>query len=87
MNINELTEKIKKLEEENCELKQKLKTYTAPTRHKNYYENHKDDIKQKTKEYKENLSIEKKKEYARRAYLKKKEKIKFLTEHIEKENN
>ena len=62
------------LEEENKELKEKLKKYTAPVRHKNYYESHKDDIIQKTKEYKNSLTSEKKKEYARRAYLKKKEK-------------
>jgi hypothetical protein len=69
-----LQEKIKLLEEENKELKEKLKKYTAPVRHKNYYESHKDDIIQKTKEYKKSLTTEKKKEYARRAYLKKKEK-------------
>lgn len=69
-----LQEKLKLLEEENKELKEKLKKYTAPVRHKNYYENHKEDIIQKTKEYKNSLKPEKKKEYARRAYLKKKEK-------------
>ena len=69
-----LQEKIKLLEEENKELKEKLKKYTAPIRHKNYYESHKNDIIQKTKEYKNLLTPEKKKEYARRAYLKKKEK-------------
>jgi hypothetical protein len=69
-----LQEKLKLLEEENKELKEKLKKYTAPVRHKNYYENHKEDIIQKTKEYKNSLAPEKKKEYARRAYLKKKEK-------------
>ena len=36
-----LQEKLKLLEEENKELKEKLKKYTAPVRHKNYYENHK----------------------------------------------
>jgi len=69
-----MQEKIKLLEEENKELKEKLKKYTAPIRHKNYYESHKEDIIQKTKEYKNSLTSEKKKEYARRAYLKKKEK-------------
>jgi hypothetical protein len=74
MDESNLQEKIKLLEEENKELKEKLKKYTAPVRHKNYYESHKDDIIQKTKEYKNSLTPEKKKEYARRAYLKKKEK-------------
>jgi hypothetical protein len=71
---------VKKLEEENKLLKEKLKNYTAPKRSKTFYENHKEEILQKNKEYKEknnyyaNLSPEKKKEYARRAYLNKKEK-------------
>jgi hypothetical protein len=68
-------DKIKLLEEENEILKEKLKKYTAPTRSKKFYENHKEEIQQKNKEYKEktnyytNLSPEKKKEYARTAYL------------------
>lgn len=74
--IKQLEDVIKKVEEENTQLKIKLKTYTAPTRSKNYYENHKEEIIQKTKDYKENLSAEKKKEYARQAYLNKKEKLK-----------
>ena len=51
-------------------------------RSKTYYENHKEDIKKKVKEYKEKtnyiyeVSPEKKKEYARTAYLNKKEKLK-----------
>jgi hypothetical protein len=51
------------------ELEEKLKKYTAPARHKKYYETHKDEILGKQKEYV--VSSEKKKEYARRAYLKK----------------
>ena len=72
-NHNELLNKLKKLEEENEALKNKLKSYTAPSRSKTYYENHKEDIKQKVKEYKEKtyyvyeVSPEKKKEYARTA--------------------
>ena len=42
---------IKKIEEENKELKEKLKKYTAPQRHKKYYETHKDVILAKNKEY------------------------------------
>lgn len=80
MEIEKLLEKIKNLELENLELKTKLKKYTAPERNKVYYENHKEDIKKKTKEYKERTNYiyevppEKKKEYARTAYLNKKEK-------------
>ena len=42
MEIETLLNKIKFLESENTELKEKLKKYTAPSRSKNYYENHKD---------------------------------------------
>jgi hypothetical protein len=37
----------------NKELEEHLKKYTAPTRNKSYYENHKKEIKQKNKEYRE----------------------------------
>jgi len=90
--MNETELYIKQLENENKELKEKLKNYTAPKRSKTFYENHKDDVLQKNKEYKEktnyyaNLSPEKKKEYAKRAYLNKKEKIKKLNETTENEN-
>jgi hypothetical protein len=82
MNVEELLTKNILLENEVNELKEKLKKYTAPSRSKCFYENHKEEIIKKTKEYKKNtnyyanIPIEKKKEYARRAYLNKKEKIK-----------
>ena len=85
-------DKIKLLEEENEILKEKLKKYTAPTRSKKFYENHKEEIQQKNKEYKEktnyytNLSPEKKKEYARTAYLNKKEKLNKPNEKKENES-
>jgi hypothetical protein len=82
MNIEELINKNKLLEEENKELKEKLKKYTAPARHKTYYENHKQELLAKNKEYK--VPLEKKKEYARTAYLNKKEKLKKITEQNEK---
>ena len=44
---------IKKLEEEVETLKNKLKSYTAPLRSKTYYEKHKEQIKQKVRDYKE----------------------------------
>lgn len=78
----EYQNKIKDLEQEIESLKEKLKNYTAPKRSKKFYENHKEEICKKSKEYKEkinyyaNLSPDKKKEYARRAYLNKKEKLK-----------
>ena len=45
---NELLNKIKQLEEELNEIKQHLKKYTAPKRSKTYYENHKDEILQRS---------------------------------------
>lgn len=60
------------------ELKEHLKKYTAPSRNKKYYENHRDEIIQKSKEYKEKtgnkkvVSQEKIKEYNKKAYKKRK---------------
>jgi len=60
------------------ELKEHLKKYTAPSRNKKYYENHRDEIIQKSKEYKEKIgnknvvSLEKIKEYNKKAYEKRK---------------
>jgi hypothetical protein len=62
---------------------QNLKSYT-------YTINHKEEIKAKVKKYKEktnyyaNLSLDKKKEYAKRAYLNKKSKLE--KEKIENQN-
>jgi len=92
MDSNELLEKIKILEQELNETKEHLKKYTAPSNMKKYYLNHKDEIKNKVKEYKkktnyyENLSPEKKKEYAKQAYQNKKEKLKKINEIKENEN-
>ena len=95
MRENELLkEENEKLREENEKLKNELietndhlKKYTAPIRNKIYYEENKEKHKQQVKEYKEktnynaNLTPEKKKEYARRAYLNKKEKLKLMKEN------
>lgn len=89
MNVEDLLNKNKLLEDEVTILKEKLKNYTSPSRSKKFYENHKEAIQQKNKEYKEktnyytNLSSEKKKEYARTAYLNKKEKINKPNEKTE----
>jgi len=73
--IDELNSKNTLLELELKETKEKLKKYTAPARHKTFYENHKEELLTKNKEYFENkVSKEKRKEYARTAYLNKKEK-------------
>jgi hypothetical protein len=75
-----LKEKIKSLENELSIVTEKLKKYTSPDRNKKYYANHKDEIKHKIKEYniQNNIMVssEKRKEYNKRAYLKRKEKNK-----------
>ena len=81
MNNEELIKENLLLKEEIDLLKEKLKNYTAPKRSKKFYETHKEEIKLKVREYKEktnynsNIPKEKKQEYNKRAYLKKKEKI------------
>ena len=73
--------RIQELEEENAMLKAQLNTYLL--KNKMYYEKNKEEHKQRVKEYQQRTnykstyvaSPEKKKEYARRAYLKKKEKL------------
>jgi sugar-specific transcriptional regulator TrmB len=79
--IDKLNKIITELQEKNKELEEHLKKYTAPTRNKSYYENHKEEIKQKIKEYREKtnyvVSPEKIKEKNKRAYLRRKEKAKL----------
>ena len=79
MDENEMLKKeIETLKNKVFELEEKLKKYTAPARSKTYYENHKEEIKKKVCEYKEKtnynttLSKEKKKEYNKAAYEKRK---------------
>ena len=87
MSVEELFKEIYFLKEENekiklelQETKEHLKKYTAPIRCKTFYEKHKEEIKLKVKEYKEktdydkNISKDKKSEYNKKAYQKKKEK-------------
>ncbi len=88
----ELKERLAKVELELVETKEHLKKYTAPSRNRIYYENNKEEIKQKVKEYKQTknyvykASPEQKKEYARTAYLNKKAKLQKLKETNTLEN-
>jgi hypothetical protein len=70
-------EEIDIIKNENAELKQKiveleerLKKYTAPSRSKTYYENHKEELLEKMKKYKP--TPEQIKERNKKAYLKRK---------------
>lgn len=72
--LKEMNEKLlKELEE----TKEHLKKYTAPSYKKIYYENNKEEIKQKSREYRQihQPSEEQKKKWARTAYLNKKAKL------------
>lgn len=67
-----LNQKIIDLEAKLTETQEHLKKYTAPSRNKKYYDTHKEIIKQKTQTATE-VTPEKKKEYNRLAYVKRKE--------------
>jgi hypothetical protein len=72
--LKEMNEKLlKELEE----TKEHLKKYTSPSYKKIYYENNKEEIKQKSREYRQTHqpSEEQKKKWARTAYLNKKAKL------------
>ena len=76
-----------KLIVENNDLKDKLKKYTSPNRSKKYYENHKEELIKKSKEYYDKKDPEKIKEYNKRAYEKRKELKKKNTENnVENKN-
>jgi len=74
MDIENIIKENSSLKQENNLLKEHLKKYTAPTRSKTYYENHKEELLNKMKKY--IPTPEKIKETNRKAYLKRKEKEK-----------
>jgi len=76
--INKLRRENTKLIEIIDSLKTKLEKYTNNERHKKYYEQNKDKVKENAKQYLNRLKFEnpdKLKEYRHRAYIKRKEKI------------
>ena len=77
--VSELKLKLEKIEKYVKELEDNLKKYTNNNRHLKYYENNKEVVKERTKNYVEKLKNEnpdKLKEWRRNYYLKKKEKKK-----------
>ena len=62
-----LKQENEELKNKVIELEERLKKYTAPQRHKKYYENHKEEILEKQKEYV--VSSEKNKELLEIKYL------------------
>ena len=94
--IKELREKLSEIEEELEVTKVHLKKYTAPAYKKDYYQRNKEEHKKRVREYQirtnyknKNKSVvtpEQKKEYNKRAYLKRKklkEEKDANSEHIE----
>ena len=79
--INLLKEELEKTKTELIETKEHLKKYTAPSNMKKYYQNHKEEIIKKVKDYKEKnnykptIDKEKRKEYNKIAYQKRKEQM------------
>ena len=77
LRMEELLQEIAMLKEENAKLKSQLENYNNSR--KAYYEKNKDVVNEKAKERLKKLAQEnpdKIKEYAKRAYLKRKEKLK-----------
>jgi hypothetical protein len=78
--LQETKVELQETKEELQETKEKLKKYTAPERSRIFYKHHKEEMLIKNKEYyKEKVTPEKRKEYARTAYLNKKKK--YLCTH------
>ena len=74
-----LKEELERIKNELAETKEHLKKYTAPSRSKTFYENHKEEILEKKKDPK---LKEQRKEINKRAYQKRKEKIQNELENI-----
>ena len=79
--IKALVEENAKLKEELQATKEHLKKYTAPASRKIYYENNKEHILEKMKA--NPTPAEKRKEYNKKSYLRRKEKLKKETEENE----
>ena len=81
--IKEMEEHISNLETELQATKEHLKKYTAPASRKEYYENNKEHILEKMKANPTPAEI--RKEYNKKSYLRRKEKLK--KENEEKQND
>ena len=78
MDIDIIQQENKELKEKVKDLEEKLKKYTNGDNHKRYYDKNKDIVKENGKKYLEKLkneNPEKLKEYRRNAYLKHKIKL------------
>lgn len=85
--VGALKKEIEELRGKVAELEEKLKKYTNGDNHKRYYEKNKEIIKEAGSNYLKKLkeeNPEKLKEYRKRAYQKRKEKL--LKEELDLEN-
>ena len=83
--FNIMKAEIETLKIKNTELEEKLKTYTSNHRHKKYYDNNTELVKQRAKNYMDKIketNPEKLKEWRHTAYLNRKEKLKQSNEEI-----
>ena len=79
MDIELLLKEIQDLKARNMELEEHLKKYTNSLGHRKYYENNKEKVMKNANDYLKKLAEEnpeKLKEYRRRAYLNRKERLK-----------
>ncbi len=76
--------KVNELNEEINILREHLKKYTSPDRRKKFYQEHKESLLIKNKEYQEKITSEKRSEYNKKAYLKRKKKLE-INKDIQKE--
>lgn len=75
VNIEELKTENEMLKKENEELKNRLKKYTNPERNKKYYQTHRVELNSRPRNPHKPPSVEQKKEYNKRAYEKRKQKL------------
>lgn len=83
--LTKVKHELEELKKENNELKEKLKSYTNPTRNKKFYEKNSDVVKEKAKRYMEKIketNPEKLKEWRHTAYLNRKAKLNTLQNDI-----
>jgi hypothetical protein len=83
--INKLIEEIEELKLKNKQLEDKLKTYTSNHRHKKYYDNNSEVVKERSRNYINKIketNPEKIKEWRHNAYLNRKAKLKEQNDKI-----
>lgn len=81
--FNKLKEENEELKKKNNELEDKLKSYTNNHRHKKYYDNNSEIVKERAKKYMGKIketNPEKLKEWRHTAYLNRKAKLQNQTE-------